>query len=198
MNYTTAAQDAKEIRRRFKELGWNAKKVGVTCSNYSMGSSISVTIKSPEVVEETAESIAKDVAESISRCEITGEILNGGNRYVHVGHSRECQEILGRRHVDALKAALDEAKRVGDRSQIHPIAGTKDAGVQLQNASTAAFWIGGNAGMTFFPDYVDEAAFQLARALQRRCQFCGEEPRRCTGDYSHIDGIEAHNYTASA
>lgn len=85
---TTTAEHAKEIRATLKaELGATSKDVSVRTSNYSMGSSISVVIRSPKFRLADVERIANR-HERVSR-DSTGEILSGGNRFVFVEYSDE-------------------------------------------------------------------------------------------------------------
>ena len=121
----TTTEQAAEIRAAYKRLGWNSRKISVRTDYYSMGSSIHIEIKSPEVDARKAEEIARG-AEHIDRCEITGEILSGGNTYVHFGHSRECREILARRWQDQLNAALDRIPG-DDHSRLELIGGAGGA-----------------------------------------------------------------------
>src|SRR3990167_9883041 len=86
-----------------------------------MGSSIDVTIKDPSIPLPVVKEIAER-AERISRCEVTGEILGGGNRYVHVRYSHEAQTIIGRRYADAVQRAVD-AVEPGSNA-LHPVEGT--------------------------------------------------------------------------
>ena len=103
----TTTDYAAEIRATLKARhGWNARQVSVRASYYSMGSSIDVTIKDPAISLPTVKAIAEG-AEHIRRCEATGEILGGGNRYVSVRYSHEAQEILGRRYADAVQRAVN-------------------------------------------------------------------------------------------
>ncbi len=102
MAWTSAAQDAATIRAKSKALGWGRKEISVRCENFSMGSAVNVEVKSPTVDVAKAEKILKDVAERIRR-DGYGEILSGGNRYVHFGHSHECQEILARQRLRAAR-----------------------------------------------------------------------------------------------
>lgn len=78
------ATRAKLIRKRLKkEHGWTSKQVSVRIERYSMGSSINVTVKSADV----APAVVKEIADSYERvryCEITREILSGGNSFVSV------------------------------------------------------------------------------------------------------------------
>lgn len=75
--------EAKEIRKRIKdELGLNNRQVSVRGERCTYSWAIRVTIKVP-VAKSKIEAIAKS-AESIRRCEYSGEILSGGNTYVSV------------------------------------------------------------------------------------------------------------------
>jgi hypothetical protein len=132
-----------------------------------MGSAIRITIKSPEVDAKRAEEIAKG-AERIHRCEITGEILGGGNRYVDVTYSDECQEILARRWQEQLRDALARIPE-GDRTRIEPIEGAEDAGVCRERQYDAQIWIDGRAAIHFNPDNeagLRSGAFHLATLIQ--------------------------------
>lgn len=80
--YTTPAQDAATIRAELKRRGWTSRDVSVRAESFSMGSAVRLTVKRPGIPVAVVEQIARDIAEKIDRCEITGEILSGGNRYV--------------------------------------------------------------------------------------------------------------------
>jgi hypothetical protein len=79
----STAEHAQDLRAAFKSKGWNARKVSVRVEYYSCGSSIHVTIRDLSIPLADVEAIASS-AESISRCSTTGEILSGGNTFVHV------------------------------------------------------------------------------------------------------------------
>lgn len=83
---TTTKEAAAKIRTALKARGWNSRMVSVVGSNYSMGSSIYVTIKSNTIPMQVVRDIASG-EEHIDRCEISGEILSGGNCYVHVDYA---------------------------------------------------------------------------------------------------------------
>lgn len=84
--YATAADTARTIRTAIKkELGYTSKQVSVRCSNFSMGSSVDVRIKVRGIDVEAVDAIAKR-DEKIHRCERTGEILSGGNRYISTSY----------------------------------------------------------------------------------------------------------------
>ena len=133
----TTTDYAAEIRATLKARhGWNARQVSVRASYYSMGSSIDVTIKDPAISLPTVKAIAEG-AEHIRRCEATGEILGGGNRYVSVRYSHEAQEILGRRYADAVQRAVNGLEPGG--SSLHPVDGTPFL-VGLPYAGRISLW----------------------------------------------------------
>ncbi|WP_436890275.1 hypothetical protein [Mammaliicoccus sciuri] len=76
----TSQDIAKEIRTELKkELGYTNRQISVK-NNWS---SIDVVIKDESVDREAVEKIAYPL-EEVDRCEITGEILAGGNTFVFV------------------------------------------------------------------------------------------------------------------
>lgn len=82
--YVSPAEAAAEIRSTLKSRhGWTSRQVSVRASSFSMGSAIDIKIKAPGVSLAAVKAIAEG-QESIRRCEITGDILSGGNRYVSV------------------------------------------------------------------------------------------------------------------
>lgn len=84
MTYITPAAAAAEIRSELKtRYGWTSRQVSVRASSFSGGSAIDIKIKAAGVSVEAVKAIAEG-QESIHRCEITGEILSGANRYVSV------------------------------------------------------------------------------------------------------------------
>lgn len=100
----TTTEEAADIRAQYKALGWSSRDVSVRADYFSMGSSIRVLVKSVKVDPHKARAIAEG-RERIDRCEYTGEILSGGNRYVHVDYSPEYSEILARRFIAQVEAA---------------------------------------------------------------------------------------------
>jgi hypothetical protein len=77
---SSVAQQAKDLRQQLKAV-FPLCKFRVRSSNYSMGSSIRVSWMDGPMVSEV-DAIAGGY-ESIRRDEGSGEILSGGNRYVH-------------------------------------------------------------------------------------------------------------------
>lgn len=105
--YQSTTDRAADIRKTLKTVhGWNSRQVSVRAQYYSMGSSINVVINDAAVPLSTVKAVA-EAHESISRCEITGDILSGGNRFVHVGYSQDALEVFGRRYADAVQRAVN-------------------------------------------------------------------------------------------
>ena len=122
-DYTTEAQAAQAIRLALKAKGWGQKHVSVRSHGYSMGGSVRVTIKSPDVDLAECTRIAKE-QQHVRYCEYSGEVLSGGNRHVFVDYSRECEALLARRHVEALLDAVLRLQKRGEGNGLEAIAGT--------------------------------------------------------------------------
>ena len=73
----------KKIRQELKAIGYSNRKVGVREEFGGYSSAIYVTVKDDSVDVDKVKEIAYH-AESVDRCEVTGEILAGGNTYVFV------------------------------------------------------------------------------------------------------------------
>jgi len=100
--YSTVAQDSKKIRQALKAKGITNKQVSVKSKSYSMGSSIHVTIKDLSISRKMVEEIANK-KESVRRCEVTHEILSGGNQFVFVDYDLELtkkQTYIGKWAID--------------------------------------------------------------------------------------------------
>ncbi len=117
--YTTTAQKAATVRKALKALGWGSRQVSVRSQNFAGGSSINVTLNDPDIPVAPVEAILRDV-EDVRRCELTGEILSGGNTYTHVRRSREALDAIAARVLPAVEAAL--ATVTGEA--LAPVAGT--------------------------------------------------------------------------
>lgn len=90
-----ATETAKKIRQALKEQGITARQVGVKTRNYS---AIYCTIKDLVITKETIENIARE-HESISRCEYTNEILEGGNTFVFVDYDHDSLRQEAQKHI---------------------------------------------------------------------------------------------------
>ncbi len=94
---TAPPTKAQTVQAELKANGINSRQVSVRADNYSMGSSIDVTIRDAAISPGQVVPVAYKV-ERVDRCEITGEILSGGNTYVHVAYSEDvraerCKEL---------------------------------------------------------------------------------------------------------
>jgi len=136
IKYTTPAEDAANIRAQYKALGWSQKMISVRAKSFSMGSSITVEIKSAEVDRDEAEKIAVNVAERIDR-DWYGDILNGGNRYVHVNVEREVRDEIGLRYLPQLEKALAELEGLPKDHHAEVVPGIT---IARQNAFWTRFW----------------------------------------------------------
>lgn len=106
---------AAQMRKEFKANGWNARKIGVRTEYFSMGSAIHVTVRDASVDCNKAKEIAGGF-ERIDRCEISGEILSGGNCYLHFGLADKVKETLTAPILPAVEAALEEVKGLDETS----------------------------------------------------------------------------------
>ncbi len=88
---------AAAIRKALKAEGWNARQVSVRTDYYSMGSSIYATIRDASVDTARVTEIAEALGERIDRDQ-WGEILGGGNTFVHVDHSSDVRAELRSRY----------------------------------------------------------------------------------------------------
>ena len=104
MTYVSVTEAAKKIRAELKAIGINSRKVSVRSDSFSMGSSINVEIKDPAIKLAVVEEIANK-AQRIDRCEYSGEILGGCNRYAHVRYSFDATDAMA----EPWKAAAEKA-----------------------------------------------------------------------------------------
>lgn len=75
-----ASDIAKDIRTELKELGFNSKKVSVRKKD---SNAVVVTLKDESIDREAIEQVAYK-HQDVGYCEVSGEILAGGNTYVSV------------------------------------------------------------------------------------------------------------------
>jgi len=76
---------ADHLRAALKRAGFTSKQVTVRRDAYSMGSTLYVTIRDLSIPKSKIEEIA-GAFEIVRRCERSGEILSGGNRYLDVSY----------------------------------------------------------------------------------------------------------------
>jgi hypothetical protein len=112
----TTTERAATIRRELKAKGWTSRDVSVKARYFANGSSIDVTIKNADVPLATVKAIAEE-HESIRRDQF-GEILGGGNTYLHVGFSSEARNVLADRMIANVNEAVTKRTGVDDRTLI--------------------------------------------------------------------------------
>ncbi len=97
---------AKQIRTTLKaKHGWTSRQVSVRAEYFSMGSAIEVVIKDPCVPITAVKAVAEQ-AERIDRCQATGEILGGGNRYVNVSYNSDAMRVRAAAYLPAVEKAI--------------------------------------------------------------------------------------------
>lgn len=115
MNTTEHAANIRAILKSKHMI--TSRQVSVRADHFSMGSSINVTIKDPNLSHDMIANIANE-AESIRRCEYSGEILSGGNRYVSVGYSREALAVIAARWSNEVERAALELSQASENSLV--------------------------------------------------------------------------------
>jgi len=130
-----------------------------------MGSSVDVTIRDASVSKAKVEELTREHCEHIDR-DSNGEILSGGNTYVHVNRTSEINEALAAQYLDAVGAAfakLDEAKP----SYNVEVEGQDNVHIGFDCPPSTYFvrvWIGGRPGYSCQRDEdgVRSVALQIA------------------------------------
>lgn len=97
---------SKAVRAALKAAGYGKADVSVHNDSYSMGSTVYVKIKRPEISLLKVEAIAESFAR-VDRDSSTGEILGGGNCFVDVGYADGA--------LDAAAARINEQVTAGRR-----------------------------------------------------------------------------------
>ena len=107
---------AADIRQTLKARhGWTGRDVSVRADYYSMGSSLRISIKNPNIPRAIVCAIAKP-SERIDRDQF-GEILGGGNRFVDIHYASEALHIIGARFSLAVEAAVAQLPPKGQDSR---------------------------------------------------------------------------------
>ncbi len=128
--YLTTTDHAAEIRAGLKAAGI---KASVRCSR----GSIDIRVNTGSVA--AARALAQG-HEQVSRCERTGEILCGGNRFVSVCASDTLVAALAAPIADAVAAAFALVAKGAAGSTIEPVAGTAYGLAWNPNYSSVMVW----------------------------------------------------------
>lgn len=113
---------AANIRKTLKSKhNISSRQVSVRADSFSMGSAIRVRINDANIAIDVVKAIASS-AESIRRCEISGEILSGGNRYLSVSYSQDALDAIAARWLGAVDAAA--IALLNEPEYLHEVPGT--------------------------------------------------------------------------
>ena len=153
----TTKEMAQDLRKLYKKKGWNNRMVGVQVNYGSIDSSIVVIVKDVRVPYGEAMRIAKG-AEHIDRCEMSGEILGGGNCFVHIRLMDTVEMELTNRYREAVQNAI-AVLETASSSCIVSVEGST-AGLSKEHAGCFRTWIDNRAGMMHFT--AGTAALEIA------------------------------------
>lgn len=115
--YETITETAKRLRADYKARGWTARDISVRASSSSMTSSLRVEVRSARVDAAAAREMAER-CEDVRRCEITHEILCGGNRFVHFEVAETVREEVGLPFRPIIEAAFAEIAGGADAARV--------------------------------------------------------------------------------
>jgi hypothetical protein len=135
----TTTERAAEIRKALKAQGITSRDVSVRSDYFSMGSSIDVSIKNPRVALGPVKQIA-EAHESISRCSVSGEILSGGNRYVHVAYAPTAIQALTAPLLPYVERALATLEAEGPTNSLIPLDNGSEYLLGRSNLYTISIW----------------------------------------------------------
>lgn len=172
-----STEAAAKIRAALKahDSSWNSRKISVKADNYSMGSSVDVTIKDPAIPLEVVKQVAQQ-HEHVRRCEVTHEILSGGNTYVSVRYSDEATKIISAPWVEPLRAAIAELDTLPEHLHAN-IPGTSRVTLSREMNGSLRIWGDGMGGMHINDD--EHGAFYVAEANGWQPPSEVEEPQTC-------------------
>lgn len=114
----TTTDHAAQIRQTLKTRhGWTSRDVSVRADYFSMGSALRIQIKNADVPLQAVKAIAED-HERIDRCEMTGDILAGCNRYVTISYTSAASDVLRARMIDVVTQAAATLATASENSLI--------------------------------------------------------------------------------
>jgi hypothetical protein len=160
----TTTDRAKELRAAYKARGWNSRQISVRTHNYSMGSSINVTIKAGCIPKCVAEEIASEY-ESIRRCEYSGEILSGGNRFVFVNLNNIAELEKAAPYMTAVRDAISKLPEDPSNALVH-IGNIEGAHVGCAHPGQYQLWFGNGLAADMQPD-AHYIALRLALEIEK-------------------------------
>lgn len=103
-------QIAQEIRQELKKIGYTSRMVSVSSSSALYDTAVDVRVKDFETVQiNKVREIAKKY-EEVDRDERSGEILSGGNTYVHVSYDQTALQAEVEKNLDVGKDIYNTIK----------------------------------------------------------------------------------------
>lgn len=140
------ADQCKLLRAAYKARCWNLRAISVKNDEYSMGSTIHVTIKKVDVVDFAEARRLAGACESVRYCSISGDILSGGNRFLRFGYSEEANAELSAPVLEAVRVAMAAAQ--DDQGALLRVEGTA-LRIKREDRDTWAVWGDGFIGQTW-------------------------------------------------
>jgi len=120
--YTTPAQAAAEIRATLRKRGITQRQVSIRARSFSMGSAIDIDIHDYKVDIREVKNVAAP-AEKVAIDRSTGEVLSGGNRFLHVGYSDKAKDAFRFDHFAELAALSATSSSDLELGRVVPVAG---------------------------------------------------------------------------
>lgn len=102
-----------EIRKALKEMGYNSRMVSVRNERGGYDSSITLVIRDAKVNYSKVEEVAKSF-KKIDRCEVSQEILCGGNTYVWIRVEDAVEKAWASEFIPQITSALEELEKKGE------------------------------------------------------------------------------------
>lgn len=165
------AEQCKLLRAAYKRRGWTRTAISVRNDSYSMGSSMRVEIKRADLVTDYAEAERlANAGERISRCEMTGEILSGGNRFVSFGFSSDALAMIAAPFLAASEVAMEKAE--GEERYLTAVEGT-DFSVKVEGCDVN---IWGDTSLAFTIYKHEGVAKSVAERIGERLFRAGRHP----------------------
>lgn len=148
-----AKEHAERIRQELKDKGYKRAQFSVRAHSFSMGSSVDVVIKDARVPIKVVREVVSP-AESIRRCEYSGEILSGGNRYTSVRYSEEALQVFQARWLPAVQEAI-KALPEFPTPHLIPVKGSRFLVGRSHTGSGLSLWTdAGHVTSVYEPEHV--------------------------------------------
>ncbi|WP_449456015.1 hypothetical protein [Streptococcus suis] len=111
--------DAKGVKQFLKLHGYNPKDFGVRKANPGYERSLYITIKNIAISKKEVEALVNSQFSKVSYCEITQEILAGGNTFVFVEYDEDTFDELVESKMKEAEQLYNELKALPDWDSLH-------------------------------------------------------------------------------